>query len=275
MPKVDMKAFSAQLVERGMGIRLLNGQYTIVERSNSFVGLPRKLRAVKVHIGKKPEKGSPGRKKGGYNLQGELQMSNADYRLIYGDAKVILERTHGIDTNLALSKQDDGAVDLAVRKFVAVHTEFKGFGVHGYWAPRALFQMILRVKSGKANSTANEQEGDGSAGKPSKKRKAKAVEAPAHADVNGAQPGPNDQPVAASNPALKALQGENEDDHGEFFDLNLPDDFDTTMRSAVIDFNNMSVDVGYMPGNNNDEDNDNAAFDMAQVLGPAALAAAP
>ncbi|KAF8595056.1 hypothetical protein BDV93DRAFT_515298 [Ceratobasidium sp. AG-I] len=87
MPKVDMKAFSAQLAERGMGIRMVNGEYTIVERSNGFVGLPRKLRAVKVHISKKPEKGSPGRKKGGYNLQGELQMSNADYRLIYPPAK--------------------------------------------------------------------------------------------------------------------------------------------------------------------------------------------
>lgn len=87
-----------------------------------------------------------------------------------------------------------------------------------------------------------------------------------------------------SNPALKVLQDENKDDDHEFFDLKLNDnDFDTTMHSAVIDFNNMSVNSGCMLGNNNTgkllktryiftnqyflDNDDDAAFNMAQVLG--------
>ena len=108
---------------------------------------------------------------------------------------------------------------------VAIHHEFEVFCKYGVWAPQVFFQMTLHVRSCKANTTTNEQEQDGSAEKLAKKPKAKQ---------------------------LKALQGENKEDYGEFIDMNLPsDNFDMTMSSAIIDFNNMSVDAGCMLGNNN------------------------
>lgn len=104
MPKVDLKAVSSQLGEHGecfqlikrarpelifckplgLAIRCVNGEYTVVEHSNGFIGLPRKLRAVQVFVGIRPEKRTPGRGKAvGYNLQARLQMSTSDYRLVY------------------------------------------------------------------------------------------------------------------------------------------------------------------------------------------------
>lgn len=62
--------------------------------------------------------------------------------------------------------------------------------------------MILRVKSGQANSLAAEQEGDESAERPAKKGKARKVETPAR-EENEAQP-ENNQPVAMSEPELNS-----------------------------------------------------------------------
>ncbi|KAG8678721.1 hypothetical protein FRC09_019597, partial [Ceratobasidium sp. 395] len=86
-------------------------------------------------------------------------MTDADYQLVYPvqhaheavrqqrDAKSILARQNSIDMSLSATKQPDGAIDLAIRKFVTVHPEFQGFIKYNYWAPRQMMQQILRISS--------------------------------------------------------------------------------------------------------------------------------
>ncbi|KAG9094331.1 serine/threonine protein kinase, partial [Ceratobasidium sp. 370] len=154
MPKDTVKDIQALLREHGLSLRMKDGQLTLEEKTGAGSGLPRKQRPIYVHIGPKPA-GTPGRgEPDGYNLQEKTRMNDDDYTMVYDDAKTILERTHGIDTSRAITRQNPRAIDLAVERLVSIHHELEPFAKYGYWAPRAFFQMILRNKSCKANTQA-------------------------------------------------------------------------------------------------------------------------
>ncbi|KAG9074988.1 hypothetical protein FRC06_010340, partial [Ceratobasidium sp. 370] len=300
MPKDNWKDFKSLLSERGLALRMVDGKWNLVDRPGGSNGLPRKLRAIKPFLGPKP-RGSPGRgEPDGYQLQDKLRMSDADYHLVYRDAKTILKRTPAVDLSIAFTRQAPRVIDLAVQKLISVHPEFEVFRKYNYWAPRAFFQLILRIKSCEANKAskepATEQEGDQPNAKPRKKRgKPRKAEgtvptgepAPDNAPTPEAQPALQGQPaledgpiivdqparpdqtarkeelVDAAEPAPEVLQGGGESDDGECFELDVPDDLDMTMESALADLTKMTID-----SNGQDDDNDDGGvFDMSEVAG--------
>ncbi|KAG9077868.1 hypothetical protein FRC06_008655, partial [Ceratobasidium sp. 370] len=154
MPKDTVKDIQSLLRGHGLSLRMKDGQLRLEENAGAGAGLPRKVRPIYVYVGPKPA-GSPGRgKPDGYNLQEETRMNDDDYSL--DDTKTVLERTHGIDMHRAITLQNPRAVDLAVQRLVGVHRELEAFAQHGYWAPCAFIQMVLRSKSCKANTQARQ-----------------------------------------------------------------------------------------------------------------------
>ncbi|KAG9075211.1 hypothetical protein FS749_013141, partial [Ceratobasidium sp. UAMH 11750] len=152
MPKDTTKDLQDLLREHGLSLRMKDGRMSLEEHAGA--GLPRKTRPIYIHIGPKPP-GTPGRgEPEGYNLQEKAHMNDDDYTLVYEDTKTVLERTHGIDMRRAITLQNPRAVDLAVQRLVSIHRELEAFARHGYWAPRAFIQMVLRNKSGRANTQA-------------------------------------------------------------------------------------------------------------------------
>ncbi|KAG8720231.1 hypothetical protein FRC08_000796 [Ceratobasidium sp. 394] len=128
------------------------GRLSLEDQAGAGSGLSRNQRPIYIHVGPKPP-GTPGRgEPDGYNLQEKTCMNNVDYTLVYDDAKIVLERTHGIDTSRAITQQSPRAVDLAVQTLVSIHPEMEAFAQHGYWAPRAFLQLVLWNKLCKANT---------------------------------------------------------------------------------------------------------------------------
>ncbi|KAG8720737.1 hypothetical protein FRC09_009080 [Ceratobasidium sp. 395] len=294
MPKDTTKSWKsvvkAQLAQRGVGIRWDDGVPTIIDLPGGGNGLPRKLRPIKVTFGTKPP-GSAGRGEGcGYQLQKALRMSDADYHLVYKDAKTVLQRTGPIDMNLSYSKQPFGAIDLAIKKLCSIHHEFQQFSGHNYWPIRGYFMKILRTSSGAANKAAKAiEEGDSGEAtsednldsKPTKKGKAKKGKAavPAAEPVATGQqafsdePAPEnkvDEPIGEAEsgvepegePSTDARQDAND---GEVIDFNTSLN-DTTMGS-ILDFANSTIDpnrTGNMSVFKDDEE-DGGEFDIREV----------
>ncbi|KAG8711221.1 hypothetical protein FRC09_020711 [Ceratobasidium sp. 395] len=311
MPKDVTKSWKslvkAQLAQRGVGIHWNDGVPTIIDLPGGGNGLPRKLRPIKVTFGTKPP-GSAGRGDGaGYQLQKPkrkctsfsdeaLHMSDADYHLVYKDAKTVLQRTGPIDMDLSYSKQPFGAIDLAIKKLCSVHHEFQQFSGHNYWPIRGYFMKILRTSSGAANaaSKAGEAANSGEAtseddldSKPTKKKgKAKKGEAavPAAEPVATGQqafsdePAPEnktDEPIGETElgvepegePSTGALQDANDGEvnDGEVIDLNVSLG-DMTMGS-ILNFTNSTIDpnrTGNMSVFKDDEE-DGGEFDIREV----------
>ncbi|KAG8728421.1 hypothetical protein FRC10_004995, partial [Ceratobasidium sp. 414] len=154
MPKDTVKDIQTLLRDHGLSLRMKDGRLSLEENAGAGTGLPRKARPIYVYVGSKPG-GTPGRgEPEGYNLQDKTRMNDDDYSLVYDDTKTVLERTHGIDMRRAITLQNPRAVDLAVQRLVGIHPELEAFAQHGYWAPRAFIQMVLRNKSCKANTQA-------------------------------------------------------------------------------------------------------------------------
>jgi hypothetical protein len=176
---------------------------------------------------------------------------------------------------MGASCQARGVIDLAVRKvstsaysfslvrliqnsylqLVTVHAEFEPFRKYGFWAPRAFFQMVLRVKANEARKQEAkllQPDEEKPVAKPRKRRgKPRKNQLPVPKDqptpgvepVVAAQSVLGGGPVAAPKPVPKPLQGRSDDDDGEEFDLDPPSDaFDSTMASAIQDLSIMSVD---------------------------------
>jgi hypothetical protein len=161
-------------------------------------------------------------------------------------------------------------------QLVTVYPEFEPFRKYGFWAPRAFFQMILRVKSNEARkqeakaTEGGQQEGDEPAVKPRKKRgKPRKAQPPvpeghsalATKPIVAAQPVPQGQltleveaVAAPSAPKAPQAQNKDDDDDGEEFDLDLPSGImDTTMASTIIDLSNMCVDPNRTGSTHTDE----------------------
>jgi hypothetical protein len=162
-----------------------------------------------------------------------------------------------------------------------VHHELEVFRPHRYWAPRAFFQMILRVSSNEAKDAAAAAErpaqGEDAAvvamkppkprGRPKRVKALVPVGEPTIAappviitppvvaiqPAVAAQPAPAEEhaaeePIAATQSVPKAPQiddgdDDDDDDDGEVIDIHIPDDdLDTTIATTILGLSHMSVD---------------------------------
>ncbi|KAG8711752.1 hypothetical protein FRC08_015509 [Ceratobasidium sp. 394] len=265
------EAIKAALAARGLKLRKVDGKWETVEQPGGITGLPTKEKEIRMAFVEKKPRGSPGRgPSAGFNLQETLAMSDSDYDLVYADAKVILHRTHGIKMNEPVTRQDRAFLDHAVKKLVAVHSEFEIYRKVGFWPARAFFQMILRVRSNKHREILRNPNRV-----KARKRRGKAPAVQDNAPVPAGQPAHDGNPAVESEPAPTAPQGENEADDGELFNFeDLSDDeeddephpLDTTMHEATrLNVNpNATVD---MSCDLRDDDDDGGAFDISQTAG--------
>ncbi|KAG9094181.1 hypothetical protein FRC06_011083 [Ceratobasidium sp. 370] len=216
MPKDTVKDIQSLLREHGLTLRMKNGQLSLEERTGAGSGLPRKQRPIYIFVGPKPA-GTPRRgEPDGYNLQEKTRMNNDDYTLVYNNAKIVLEHTHGIDTSRAITQQNPQAVDLAMERLVSIHCEMEPFTKFGYWAPCAFFLLILRNKSCKVNTQAKrvlaqvahpegaqqevaQQEAEPAVKPQKKKGQPRKVKVPAP----GGQPAIEGVPAVAAQPMLQ------------------------------------------------------------------------
>ncbi|KAG9080328.1 hypothetical protein FRC06_006780 [Ceratobasidium sp. 370] len=279
------EAIKAALVACGLVLCKVDGKWETVEKPGGISGLPAKLKVISMKFVEKKLKGSPGRgASGGFNLQTTLAMSNSDYDLVYADAKVILHRIHGIKMNEAITKQDRTVVEHAIKKLVAVHSEFEVYHKVGLWPAWDFFQMILWVWANKYQQALKNLHLV-----KTRKRRGKALAEQGEAPVPAGQPVTVDPPatmdppapegnlVAATQLASKALQGENEDDDAETFNLEVSNDndnpFDEPSRLPDVTMNeatrlsvnpNTTVNMSFNP---HDDDEDGGVFDISQTTG--------
>ncbi|KAG9077110.1 hypothetical protein FS749_011034 [Ceratobasidium sp. UAMH 11750] len=268
MANEQYAAVMAALAAHGLALRKVDGKWETVEMPGGLSGLPPKLRGISIEFDVPKPKGSAGRgPSAGYNLQDKLAMTTDDYMLVYDDAKTILHRTHGIKLNDCLMKQDCSVVDHAVKKLVTLHSEFEAYRKLGFWPVRAFFYQILRIWSSKYQAASRSKD----VAKVRKRRgrpagKSSKATVPTGQPAIADPPALEENPVATTQPAPKALQGEDGDDDAEAFDLNIPSDdedvpeetglLDTTMGEATkLDLNpNATVNMSCDPRNDDNDD---------------------
>ncbi|KAG9093639.1 hypothetical protein FRC06_011424 [Ceratobasidium sp. 370] len=206
-------------------------------------------------------------------------MSDSDYDLVYADAKVILHHTHGIKMNEPIMKQDRTVVDHAIKKLIAVHTEFEIYRKVGLWPVQAFFQMILQVRAKKYRSALKNPDVI-----KTRKRRGKALAETDKAAIPTGKPAiacpqaPEGNLVDATQPASGVLQGKNDDDGAETFDLggfgdddddpfDEPCPLDVTMNETTRLNVNPNATVDMSCDRRDDDDNDGGAFDISQTAG--------
>ncbi|KAG8718885.1 hypothetical protein FRC09_011958 [Ceratobasidium sp. 395] len=151
MPKASFRDVQAALLENyGISVRLGDdGSLDIREKAGQGGGGITRKRPIKLHACSDPG-GSVGRN--GFNLQEKMHLSDADYKLVCSSAKVVINKTHGLNPDLSFLKQDSHVIDLCIQKLTIMHPELHAYDEHNRWAPRAFFMKFLRTSSGKANA---------------------------------------------------------------------------------------------------------------------------
>ncbi|KAG9122953.1 hypothetical protein FRC07_000428 [Ceratobasidium sp. 392] len=100
----------------------------------------------------------------------------------------------------------------------------------------------------------------------------KSVPKPAPKPAANSAPAPPLEQVLepAPKPSLKLPQDKNDDDDGEFIDLNLPgpEDIDSTMLTAAVENSGMVVDIS---SSDAEDDDDDGIFDMSKATGKVTL----
>ncbi|QRV82375.1 hypothetical protein RhiJN_10390 [Ceratobasidium sp. AG-Ba] len=148
-PQFKMSDIKLALEACNQALVFVNGKLAIIniDTGEQATSLPKKM-AELISVPRRKPKGSPGRGEPyGYQLQEKMQMSDAQYRFQQADLKIICQRTRSIDMAKTITQHPREVIDLVVRQFVRMHTEYEPWRKYGFWNVRAGINLILRQSS--------------------------------------------------------------------------------------------------------------------------------
>ncbi|QRV96380.1 hypothetical protein RhiJN_24398 [Ceratobasidium sp. AG-Ba] len=270
MPKDIAKQLKSKLKEKGITIRMVNGEIEI-DMAESVLGLPTGGQALNFVVRDKPP-GCPGRgEPEGYNLEVQSGMNKWDFKLFKELATAVLQRTPAVDLTKPYSSQME-AITLCVNKFRKMQPEFEAYKDYGYWIIYAVFQTLMRNQSGQtktAEKKTNEMLTLMAQGVPLPKITDKPLK-------KRGRPRKNlivvkDEPPIAALPVPLSPQKSDSDptkgiqvaahapppppDEGEVIDLDGAE-HDVSMVEASRSFADMAIDPDILTGGDDDEDDD-------------------
>ncbi|CAE6352662.1 unnamed protein product [Rhizoctonia solani] len=97
-----------------------------------------------------PTEGTSGRRE--FNVRVLLRMSKPGFQLIWNGIKNMLIRDPEIDTDKAITFNDEDAIKRVIHQAAVVYDEFEVFRKQKFWPIKGIIHLILKGTSGKVNA---------------------------------------------------------------------------------------------------------------------------